>query len=128
MAKINLLPWREELRQEQTRQFATITVLSLILTGALIFLVHVSFENQIDYEDFIAGQATEYEWPEIDETSPMGLCYTSGTTGKPKGAMLSYHNITKNAKAMAEPSMDLRVFSSTYLNHSMPSSFSSWIP
>ena len=46
-----------------------------------------SFENQIDYEDFIAGQATEYEWPEIDETSPMGLCYTSGTTGKPKGVM-----------------------------------------
>lgn len=46
-----------------------------------------SFENQIDYEDFIADQATEYEWPEIDETSPMGLCYTSGTTGKPKGVM-----------------------------------------
>lgn len=46
-----------------------------------------SFENQIDYEDFIAGQSTEYEWPEIDETSPMGLCYTSGTTGKPKGVM-----------------------------------------
>lgn len=46
-----------------------------------------SFENQIDYEDFIAGQPTVYDWPEIDETSPMGLCYTSGTTGKPKGVM-----------------------------------------
>lgn len=46
-----------------------------------------SFENTIDYEDFIKDQATEYEWPEIDETSPMGLCYTSGTTGKPKGVM-----------------------------------------
>lgn len=46
-----------------------------------------SFENQIDYEDFIAGQPTEYDWPQIDETSPMGLCYTSGTTGKPKGVM-----------------------------------------
>jgi len=46
-----------------------------------------TFENQIDYEDFISDQATEYEWPEIDETSPMGLCYTSGTTGKPKGVM-----------------------------------------
>ena len=39
-----------------------------------------SFGNQIDYEEFIAGQTTEYEWPEIPETSPMGLCYTSGTT------------------------------------------------
>ncbi len=46
-----------------------------------------SFENQIDYEDFIAGQASVYQWPEIDETSPMGLCYTSGTTGRPKGVM-----------------------------------------
>jgi len=46
-----------------------------------------TFKNQIDYEDFIAGQPTEYAWPEIPETSPMGLCYTSGTTGKPKGVM-----------------------------------------
>jgi len=46
-----------------------------------------SYENQLDYEDFIAGKDTVYCWPEIDETSPMGLCYTSGTTGKPKGVM-----------------------------------------
>jgi fatty-acyl-CoA synthase len=41
--------------------------------------------NPIDYEDFIAGQPMDYEWPQIDENSPMGLCYTSGTTGNPKG-------------------------------------------
>lgn len=46
-----------------------------------------SFKNQIDYEDFIAGADTTYDWPDIDENSPMGLCYTSGTTGKPKGVM-----------------------------------------
>lgn len=46
-----------------------------------------SFGETIDYEDFIAGQSTTYSWPEIDENSPMGLCYTSGTTGKPKGVM-----------------------------------------
>ncbi len=39
----------------------------------------------VDYEDFIAGQPTDYEWPRIDETAPLGLCYTSGTTGNPKG-------------------------------------------
>lgn len=59
-----------------------------------------SFENQIDYEDFIAGQANEYEWPEIDETSPMGLCYTSGTTGKPKGVM--YTNRSTYLHTLAE--------------------------
>ena len=46
-----------------------------------------SFANQVDYEDFISGHDTTYHWPEIPETSPMGLCYTSGTTGKPKGVM-----------------------------------------
>lgn len=38
-----------------------------------------------DYEEFIAGKPTDYEWPDIDENSPLGLCYTSGTTGNPKG-------------------------------------------
>ncbi len=52
MAHINLLPWREEQRQEQTRQFATMTGLSLLLTGALVFLVHVTVENQIDHQEF----------------------------------------------------------------------------
>ncbi|MFT6093914.1 MAG: fatty-acyl-CoA synthase [Pseudohongiellaceae bacterium] len=59
-----------------------------------------SFKNQIDYEDFISQQATEYTWPEIDETSPMGLCYTSGTTGKPKGVM--YTNRSTYLHTLAE--------------------------
>lgn len=41
--------------------------------------------NAVDYEDFIKDQPTDYDWPEIDENSPLGLCYTSGTTGHPKG-------------------------------------------
>lgn len=41
--------------------------------------------DPVDYEVFIDGQPTDYEWPQIDENSPMGLCYTSGTTGNPKG-------------------------------------------
>ncbi len=41
--------------------------------------------NPIGYEEFIAGKPTAYEWPQIDENSPLGLCYTSGTTGNPKG-------------------------------------------
>jgi len=52
MAHINLLPWREELRQEQTRQFATFTVLSLVLTAALVFTVHVIVNGQIEHQKF----------------------------------------------------------------------------
>jgi acyl-CoA synthetase (AMP-forming)/AMP-acid ligase II len=51
-----------------------------------------AFANQIDYEDLISGHAALYDWPEIDETSPMGLCYTSGTTGKPKGVMYTHRS------------------------------------
>jgi acyl-CoA synthetase (AMP-forming)/AMP-acid ligase II len=46
--------------------------------------------NAIDYEAFIKGKPTKYNWPDIDENSPMGLCYTSGTTGKPKGVMYTH--------------------------------------
>ncbi|MEK9870499.1 MAG: long-chain fatty acid--CoA ligase, partial [Gammaproteobacteria bacterium] len=59
-----------------------------------------SFANQVDYEAFIDDQESSYAWPEIDENSPMGLCYTSGTTGKPKGVMYTHrstylHTITQ---------------------------------
>lgn len=62
--------------------------------------VESTLPNQVDYEEFIADQPTEYHWPDIDENSPMGLCYTSGTTGKPKGVMYTnrstyLHTITQ---------------------------------
>ncbi|HQR33478.1 MAG TPA: long-chain fatty acid--CoA ligase [Blastocatellia bacterium] len=45
-----------------------------------------------DYEELIAGEPTEFTWPDIDENSPMGLCYTSGTTGHPKGVMYTHRS------------------------------------
>ena len=39
------------------------------------------------YEDLLAAAAPEYEPLDIDELEPMGLCYTSGTTGRPKGVV-----------------------------------------
>lgn len=59
-----------------------------------------SFATSVDYEEFIEPFDTTFQWPEIDENSPMGLCYTSGTTGKPKGVMYTnrstyLHTITQ---------------------------------
>jgi len=67
MAHINLLPWREEQRQEQTRQFATVTGLSLALTGAILFVVHVSFNNQIDHQTY-RNKILQDEITKLDES------------------------------------------------------------
>jgi len=42
-------------------------------------------EPLTDYESFVGEQPTAHEWPELDSEQPAGMCYTSGTTGKPKG-------------------------------------------
>jgi fatty-acyl-CoA synthase len=58
-----------------------------------------------DYEAFIAGKPTRFEYPEIDERQAAGMCYTSGTTGHPKGVMYSHrgyvlHSLTSAASEM----------------------------
>tara|TARA_E500000178_G_C17037077_1_gene764054 strand:+ start:2493 stop:4133 length:1641 start_codon:yes stop_codon:yes gene_type:complete len=60
--------------------------------------------NAVDYETFIAGQPTTYEWPQIDENSPLGLCYTSGTTGNPKG--VEYEHRSQYLHTMAQGMTD----------------------
>lgn len=52
MAKINLLPWREELLKEQTRQFATVAGLSALMTGLAVALIHFTISGQIDHQTF----------------------------------------------------------------------------
>ncbi|MDY7081687.1 MAG: AMP-binding protein, partial [Halobacteria archaeon] len=41
--------------------------------------------DAVSYEEFVEGEPTEFDAPEISEDQPAGMCYTSGTTGKPKG-------------------------------------------
>lgn len=49
------------------------------------------------YEGLIDGQKTTYDWPELDENTAASLCYTSGTTGNPKGALYSHRSTVLHA-------------------------------
>ncbi len=57
----------------------------------------------IAYEQWIAGQGTDYEWPMLDENTAACLCYTSGTTGNPKGVLYSHRSSVLHAYAAAMP-------------------------
>jgi 3-(methylthio)propionyl---CoA ligase len=59
--------------------------------------------NLICYEEFLESGADGYVWPELDERSAVALCYTSGTTGNPKGALYSHRSTTLHAYAAALP-------------------------
>jgi fatty-acyl-CoA synthase len=49
------------------------------------------------YEELLAGQPEAIDWPEFDENTAAGLCYTSGTTGVPKGALYSHRSTVLHA-------------------------------
>ena len=55
------------------------------------------------YETLLAQESGEYEWPTFDERAASSLCYTSGTTGNPKGALYSHRSTILHSYAVALP-------------------------
>jgi fatty-acyl-CoA synthase len=55
------------------------------------------------YEELLAAQSDDYEWPEFDENTASSLCYTSGTTGNPKGVLYSHRSTVLHAYGSSLP-------------------------
>ena len=57
------------------------------------------------YEDLIATESDAFEWPTFDENTASSLCYTSGTTGEPKGVLYSHRSTVLHTFMMALPNV-----------------------
>jgi fatty-acyl-CoA synthase len=63
----------------------------------------VKLPNLLCYEELLAREEGDYEWPQLDEWTAAGLCYSSGTTGNPKGVLYAHRSTLLHAYAASTP-------------------------
>ncbi|MBL4780672.1 MAG: long-chain fatty acid--CoA ligase [Porticoccaceae bacterium] len=80
------LPMLEQLQTELK------TVRGFVVLTSKAAMPETSLNNVRCYEELIEAEADSFAWPELDENSASSLCYTSGTTGNPKGVLYSHRS------------------------------------
>ncbi|MDC1387739.1 long-chain fatty acid--CoA ligase [Gammaproteobacteria bacterium] len=60
-----------------------------------------NLNNSCSYDDLLDQESSEYQWPELSEDTSSALCYTSGTTGNPKGVLYSHRSTILHAISIA---------------------------
>jgi fatty-acyl-CoA synthase len=62
-----------------------------------------SLPNALSYEEWIASRPESFDWPDFPETTASSLCYTSGTTGNPKGVLYTHRSSVLHSYGIAMP-------------------------
>ncbi|MFX1514487.1 MAG: long-chain-fatty-acid--CoA ligase, partial [Promethearchaeota archaeon] len=73
----------------------------IVITEKELDEIDTKLEPIFSYEDLLSKASSEYRWPNLDENSAYAACYTSGTTGKPKGVYYSHRNVYIQAMMFA---------------------------
>ena len=79
------------------------TVKHIILMDAVDAETAAKLPGIMGYDDFLASGSDMFEWPEFDENTASSLCYTSGTTGNPKGVLYSHRSTVLHSLVAAHP-------------------------
>jgi fatty-acyl-CoA synthase len=84
------------------------TVEGIVVLTDEAHMPETSLPNVMCYETLIAAESNEYSWPRLDERTASALCYTSGTTGDPKGVLYDHRSTVLHAyAAVGRDLMDL---------------------
>jgi len=75
----------------------------IALTDRAHMPASTTLPNLACYEDLVGAESDAFEWPDLDENTASALCYTSGTTGHPKGALFSHRSTVLHAMAVCLP-------------------------
>ncbi len=76
------------------------TVKGFVIMTDREHMPETSLKNVVCYEELLAEGDEGFEWPKLDENVPCGMCYTSGTTGNPKGVVYSQRSNVLHALAV----------------------------
>lgn len=79
------------------------SIKAYVLLDAADEEVKAQLPNVLFYEDFIATGDSDYQWPDLDENAASSLCYTSGTTGDPKGVLYSHRSTVLHSLGVSLP-------------------------
>ncbi|MDC3410185.1 long-chain-fatty-acid--CoA ligase [Alphaproteobacteria bacterium] len=94
---LNILP----LVEQASENFKTVKAIIIMTDDEN--MVQTNFKDDIKvicYENFIKDHSDQFEWPLLDEKTASSLCYTSGTTGNPKGVLYSHRSTVLHAYGM----------------------------